>query len=68
MEQIKENLISSANQMKQLQTKLINALKGYSFDEMKALLDKQAEPEVRGTILRAMETYHEQEFKAWLGV
>ncbi len=52
--------------MEELKAKLINALKGYSFAEMKSLLDKQEEPEVRGTILDAMEKYHQDEFMAWL--
>ena len=53
--------------MEELKAKLITALKGYSFAEMKSLLDKQEEPEVRGTILNAMEKYHQEEFMAWLG-
>lgn len=54
--------------MKELQETLINNLKGYSFKELEELLNKQSEPIVRGTIMNAMEKYHEIEFYKWLEV
>ncbi len=52
--------------MKELQTKLIEMLKGYSFEEMKGILNKTELPEARSAILDAMEKYHEKKFYKWL--
>lgn len=53
--------------MKELQEKLKEMLKGYSFNELVDLLNKTELPEARGTILDAMEEYHKEEFYKWLG-
>lgn len=53
--------------MKELQLKLINNLKGYSFKEMKELLNNTKLVEAREAILNAMEKYHNEEFMKWLG-
>lgn len=52
--------------MKELQEKLIENLKGYSFKEILNLLNKQEEPEIRGTLMNAMEKYHKERFYKWL--
>ena len=53
--------------MKELQKKLVENLKGYSFEELETLLNKNEIPEVREAIMNAMEKYYEKEFYAWLG-
>ena len=52
--------------MKKLQEKLIEYLKGYNFKELEDLLNKNNLPEVRETIMNAMETYYEEEFYKWI--
>ncbi len=52
--------------MEELETKLIEMLKGYNFKEMEKLLNKTELPEARGAIMDAMEKYHEEEFVKWL--
>lgn len=52
--------------MKELKEKLIESLKGYSFKELETLLNKQVDPEIRGTIMDAMEKYHTIQFNEWL--
>ena len=52
--------------MKELQEKLIENLKGYSFDEILELLNKQEVPEVREALMNAMEKYHKERFYKWL--
>ena len=52
--------------MKELQKKLIEMLKGYSFKEMEDILNRTELPEARGAILEAMEKYHKVEFNKWL--
>lgn len=54
--------------MKELQNKLIEMLRGYSFEELEKLLNSQSEPEARGAIMDAMEKYHEEQFIKWLEV
>lgn len=52
--------------MKSLQEKLINNLKGYSFEELKGMLDSQSQPEVREAIMEAMERYYEEKYIEWM--
>lgn len=52
--------------MKKLKEKLIENLRGYSFIELEEILNKQKEPEVRETIMEAMEKYHKIQFNEWL--
>lgn len=52
--------------MKELQNKLIENLKGYSFKELEEMLNSQSQPEVREAIMNAMEKYHEEEFLNWI--
>lgn len=52
--------------MNEVKEKLIKNLKGYSFEELKVMLNKQTVPEVRGTIMDAMERYYEDKFIAWM--
>lgn len=52
--------------MKELQEKLIENLKGYSFEEILNLLNKQTDPDVRGALMAAMEKYHAEKFYKWL--
>lgn len=54
--------------MKEMQEKLIKMLKGYSFKELEDMLNTQTEPEVRSSIMNAMELYHEEKFNKWLEV
>ena len=53
--------------MKELQKKLVENLKGYSFEELETLLNKNEIPEVREAIMKEIEKYYEKEFYAWLG-
>lgn len=52
--------------MENLQNKLLEKLKGYSFEELIDLLNTQKLPEVRETILKAMELYYEERFILWI--
>lgn len=52
--------------MKELKEMLIENLKGYSFEELESLLNKAQDPDVRETIMDAMEKYHETLFIEWL--
>lgn len=52
--------------MNEIKEKLIKNLKGYSFEELKILLKLQKNPEVRGTIMDAMERYYEDKFLTWM--
>lgn len=52
--------------LKELKNKLINMCKGLSFEELETLLNKNSDPDVRHTIIDAMEKYHEEKFNNWL--
>lgn len=52
--------------MKELQQEIVKNLKGYTFNELKYLLNKNTMPEVREAILMAMETYHNKKYNEWL--
>lgn len=49
-----------------LKQKLIQNLKGYSFEDLKGMLDSQSEPEVREAIMDAMEKYHTAKFYEYM--
>ena len=52
--------------MKEMQEKLVKVLKGYSFKELEGMLNNQTVPEVRKSIMDAMELYYEDEFNKWI--
>lgn len=52
--------------MKEMQERLIQMLKGYNFEELEEMLNNQTVAEVRGSIMDAMELYHEEKFNKWL--
>ena len=52
--------------MENMQKKLIKMLKGYSFKELEEMLNNQTVPEVRNSIMNAMELYHEDKFNKWI--
>lgn len=52
--------------MEELQSQLLEKLKGYKFDELVEMLKEQKLPEVRESILNAMETYHTEKFLNWI--
>lgn len=52
--------------MKELQEKLVENLKGYKFEELVDMMNKQTVPEVREAIMNAMEQYHEEKFLSWM--
>lgn len=52
--------------MEELQNRVVEMLKGFSFKELEKMLNTQAVPEVRSSIMNAMELYHEEKFYKWL--
>ena len=53
--------------MERLQNKLVEMLRGYKFEELEKMLNEQKAPEVRESIMNAMELYHEDQFLEWIG-
>lgn len=54
------------NKIENLKNVLVEKMKGKTFNELVELLNLQRDPEVRDSILTAMEVYHEEQFLAWL--
>lgn len=52
--------------MKELQKRVVEMLKGFSFKELEDMLNTQTVPEVREAIMNAMEQYHKEQFNKWL--
>ena len=45
---------------------IINNLKGYSFEELKRLLEDNTEAIIKETILDAMELYFPEDYSKWI--
>ena len=49
-----------------MKERIIRNLEGFSFEEILSLLKEHDDPDVRGTLMDAMEKYFPQKFYKWI--